>query len=147
MVNDNGNGHEDPGDVVQKEALKSLFHDVRNIQDSGGLFPSSGKSQYQSLLHRVISAILSNDDYRNERKIARWMSLDEPDDAVAALEECFELGMDPTPIIDQIIARSSGPQHELLFKALETLNYSTFTINQELRQKNRNGHKQTPSIS
>lgn len=123
----NGDGF-DPIEGAAEEAFKGAHLDLADFKREDGILTRGGAS-YQSLLHRVISAIKEDKEYRNELKTALWASSDEADNAVAALDECFELHMDPRPIIDQIIARSSGRNHELLAMALQTLTHTTFTTN------------------
>lgn len=119
-VEDNGHG--------AKAELKGPVIDVSALKREDG-FMTRVSPQYQSLLHRVISAIKDNKDYRQELKTALFATSDEADEAVSALDECFALGMDPTPIINQIIARSAGKNHDLLYEALRTLTHTTFTTN------------------
>lgn len=130
--------NEDDGHDVVEEAAKEAFAgtrlDLTKLRREDGILTHPGPGG-QSLLHRVISAIKDNKDYRQELKIALFSSSDEADNAVAALEECFELGMNSTPIIDQIIARSSGQNHDLLFEVLRTLTHTTFTTNYQKGQK------------
>lgn len=117
------NGHDGVG-----ADFKGPILDVSALKREDGLLTRT-TPQYQSLLHRVISAIKDNKDYRQELKTALFATPDEADEAVSALDECFVLGMDPTPIINQIIARSAGKNHDLLYEALRTLTHTTFTTN------------------
>jgi len=126
---DQDNGHEEDGLIIKGPTI-----DVNELKREDGLLTRSSP-QYQSLLHRVITAERDNKNYRQELKTALFVSSDEADEAVSALDECFALGMDPTPIIDQIIARSAGKNHDLLYEALRTLTHTTFTTNY---QKGRN---------
>ena len=127
---DEGNGH----DGLSAD-FKGPIIDVNDLKREDGLLTRS-TPQYQSLLHRVISAIKDNKDYRQELKTALFASPDEADEAVSALDECSVLGMDPTPIINQIIARSAGKNHDLLYEALRTLTHTTFTTNYQKGSKN-----------
>jgi hypothetical protein len=123
---------ENDGYTVEEEEVDKAAHsarlDLSKMRREDGLLTRAGPIS-QSLLHRLITAVEDNRSYRQELKIARWSNTDEADDAVAALEECLELGMDPTPIIDQIIARSSGQNHQLLSMVIDGLTHTTFTTN------------------
>lgn len=137
MPGNDDDGHgivEETVDEAFDESFKGARLDLKKLRRDDGILTRPGPGG-QSLLHRVISAIGDNKDYRQELKIALFNSSDEADNAVAALEECSELGMNSTPIIDQIIARSSGRNHDLLFEVLRTLTHTTFTTNYQKGQK------------
>jgi len=140
-VEDQNNGHNEEEQTEQ--AFKGAILNVNELKREDGILTRTSPN-YQSLLHRVISAVSNNKDYRNELKTALWASSDEADMAVAAIWECDELGMDPTPIIDQIIARSAGRNHELLYEALRTLTHSTFTTNYQGKQNARQNSSRSP---
>lgn len=146
MFDDNGNGHNETlSEGLVKNAAQSAQLDLEEIRERGGIFANLGASQSQSLLHRIITPTRDNKGYRDELKTANWSTPDEADDAVAALEECFELGMDATPIIDQIIARNAGIKHELLRMITETLTHSTFNVNEQKGKYSRGNGKQSNS--
>lgn len=96
----------------------------------------------QSLLHRTISSVKENADFRQELKQLNFMTTDEPDDLISALDECVELGMSETPIMNTALARSAGLHHELLFKVYDTLTHNTFTTNYK---KDAGGNKKPSS--
>jgi hypothetical protein len=123
--NGNGNGF-DPADAALEEAFKGARLSINDVNGENGLLTHSGPVS-QSLLHRIISVDIKN--FENELKTADWGSIEEADLAVAALVECMVLGMDPTPIKWQIIARSSGKNRELIKIVTEAINHSTFTTN------------------
>jgi len=134
--NNGNNGHDESGVKIKGPVI-----DVSELKREDGLLTRSGPNT-QSLLHRAITAVADNKDYRQELKTALFASADEADEAVSALDECFTLGMDPTPIINQIIARSAGQNHDLLYEALRTLTHTTFTTNY---QKDKNNAKSSNS--
>jgi hypothetical protein len=144
-IDQHNNGF-DPEEEAAENAFKGARVNLSELKRGDGIL-TVASSNYQSLLHRVISAIGKNEDYRNELKVALWSNSDEADDAVAAINECNELGMDPTPIIDQIIARSSGKNHELLSRALEALTHTTFTTNYQNQNRRRNNANKTSPLS
>ena len=96
----------------------------------------------QSLLHRTISSIKENAEFRQELKQLNFQNSDEPDDLISALDECEELGMSQTPVINTALARSAGLHHELLFKVYDTLTHNTFTTNYK---KDAGGNKKPSS--
>lgn len=116
-------GHDESG-----VRIKGPIIDTSELRREDGLLARAGPNT-QSLLHRAISAIGDNKDYRQELKTALFATSDEADLAVSALDECFTLGMDPTPIINQMIGRSAGHNHDLLYRALDTLTHTSFTTN------------------
>ena len=126
--------------------FKGPVLDVSALKREDGILTRQ-TPQGQSLLHRVITAIKDNKEYRQELKTALFASADEADEAVSALDECFVLGMDPTPIINQIIARSAGKNHDLLYEALRTLTHTTFTTNYQKGNKNVNPRYSNSPIS
>ena len=137
MENKENNGN---GQGVPEVAFKGAVIDVNELKREDGIMTRAAP-QTQSLLHRVITAEKDNSSYRQELKTALFASSDEADEAVSALNECFVLSMDPTPIIDQIIARSAGKNHELLYEALHTLTHTSFTTNyQNQKGKNNSGY-------
>ncbi len=117
------NGEGEPEILVEGATI-----DLGNLKREDG-FLTQQNSQTQSLLHRILTPPASNKDYRQELKMALFQSTDEADLAVSALDECFTLGMDPTPIIDQIIARSAGVNRDLAMSIMNTLTHTTFTTN------------------
>ena len=132
-------GHDESGVKIKGPVI-----DVNDLKREDGLLTKSSPGT-QSLLHRVITAIGDNKDYRQELKTALFATSDEADEAVSALDECFTLGMDPTPIINQIIARSAGKNHDLLYEALRTLTHTTFTTNYQKGKDNaKNRSSNTP---
>jgi hypothetical protein len=116
----------DPAEAALEDAFDGAKLRFNDLGGENGILTHSGPVT-QSLLHRIISVDLEH--FENELKTADWGSIDEADAAVAALVECIVLGMDPTPIKLQIIARSSGKNRELLKLVTEALNHSTFTTN------------------
>lgn len=143
-----GNGHD--GNIsleeeVVRDAAEEAFTGARvnlaELKRDDGILTRS-QVNTGSLLHRAISAIKGNTDYRDELKVASFVNSDEADEATAAINERITLKLDLTPIVDRIIARSAGRNHELLFKALETLTHSTFTTNY---QKDKHGKPKSSS--
>jgi hypothetical protein len=125
IVENDGHGESDSPEEI---ALRGAFLKVEDLKREDGLITRPQQS-YQSLLHAVIHAIEKNQDYRQELKVALFANSDESDLLVSAIAECHDLGMDETPIIDQMIARSAGKNHDLLYKIFDTLTHSTFTSN------------------
>lgn len=140
--NDGGDGHVEVG-ADGEPRIKGPIIDLDKLQRPDGLLTRIDK-QHQSLLHRVISAERDNTNYRQEIKTALFATSDEADEAVSALDECRILGMDPTPIIDQIIARSAGKNHDLLYEALRTLTHTTFTTNYQKQKHEQRNRSQSP---
>jgi hypothetical protein len=140
--NNDGDGHVEV-DADGQPLIKGPLIDLNKLTREDGLLTKMGP-QHQSLLHRVISAEKENANYRQELKVANYGTTDEADDAVSALDECRTLGMDPTPIIDQIMARSSGKNHDLLYEALRTLTHTSFTTNYQKQKNEQRNRKSSP---
>lgn len=133
MEHDDDDDRHDGGHSLTDHIVRELLLgpdgeiEVSKRGRDGMLQRAAGGSQ--GVILRAMTAIEKNKDYRQEIKVANYGSPDEADMAISALDECSVLGMDPTPIIDQILARSAGRNHELLYEALRTITHTTFTTN------------------
>lgn len=136
----NGNGF-DPAETAAEEAFKGARLKLGDLAGEDGILTKSGPVT-QSLLHRLVSADLEH--IENELKTAAWTNIDEADMAVDAYVECVSLGMDPKPVILQIIARSSGRNRELVRLMVEALTHSTFTTNYQKGRNDSRGGKGSP---
>jgi len=123
MSNDNGF---DPTEQALENAFSGARVHIDDLNGENGLLTHSGPVT-QSLLHRFVSADI--DHVENEFKTAAWGNLDEADIAVDAYIECLDLGMDPKPVLLQLIARSAGKARELVKLMVEALTHSSFTTN------------------
>lgn len=93
----------------------------------------------QGVILKSITAIEDDKDYRQEMKVANFQSPDEADEFTSAINECQVLGMSTTPIVDQMIARSAGVKHGLLFEAFRTLtHFSLYTSDNRKDRKHDN---------
>lgn len=115
----NGNGHSDEpvGPVIDLADLKNRDTLVK-----------AQRQQNIGVLVRAMTAHPSK-EYQQELKLANFQSSDEADDFVAALDECMRLGMDPTPIYNQMLARSAGIKQSLLNSIFDALTHTSFTTN------------------
>lgn len=112
---------EDFEELVGGDPLKEAGREAR-----GALMSNRG-NEHQGVLRYTLNAHV-NKDYRQELKLCNFGSSDEADDFVAALDECLRLGMSPTPIIDQAIARSAGVKHEFVRSVFDALTHQSHSI-------------------
>ena len=97
-------------------------------------------AQNSSLLRYVLDSVTDNKDYRRELKQLRFATTDEADNFITAMQECRELGMDETPILDTALARSAGTGQSLVAMVVDALTHTTFTTNNkpgQYQQKNK----------
>lgn len=124
----NGNGS---GDT---EGLGPVI-DLAQLKHTDGLVRARVQ-QNIGVLVRAMTAHPSK-EYQQELKLANFQTPDEADEFVSALDECMRLGMDPTPIYNQMLARSAGVKQSLLNSIFNTLTHTSFTTNyQKDGQKN-----------
>jgi len=121
--NNDNNGHDESGVKIKGPVI-----DTSELRREDGLLTNTGLKN-QGVIVRAITAITDDKDYRQEMKVAYFKNSDEADLFTSALEENDALGMSRTPLINQMISRSAGENHELLFKALDTITHTTFTTN------------------
>lgn len=109
----------------------------RKAQSS--LMTNRAGNEQQGVLRYTIGSH-TNQDYRQELKLSYFASADEADECVAAINECRILGMDPTPIIDQMHARSADTKHGFLRTVYEALTHQSHSIytnyNRKLKPQN-----------
>ena len=133
-----GNGF-DPAETLVEEAFKGATLRLGDLKGEDGIITKIG-GQNQSLYNRLITADIQN--IANEFKTALYGNTDEADNAVSAYMESIELGLDPTPIILQVLARSSGKNHELIRLITQAMSTTTFSTNYQkekyAERKNRN---------
>lgn len=140
---DNGNG------VFTDED----FNQIVNNQDTGVDLNKDGKGglltakmqQRQGVLVRLLRAH-DNHDLRQDLKLANFKTSDEADEFVSAIDECLVLNMDPTPIIDQMYARSAGEKNDFVRLIIDGLTHTSHTTNTPRPFKDDQGNKNTRSF-
>jgi hypothetical protein len=132
-------------DAEAEEAAKGALIVLDGLKRGNDIY--TPQQNNTSLLHKVISAILDDKDYRIELKTGNFKDSDEADDATAAIDECLALGMELRPVVDRVIARNSGINHQLLRDALEALTHTTFNTNYQKGGKNNDRSKSGSPIA
>lgn len=111
---------------------------------------NSANRNGSGVLQKLITAIESSKDYRQELKTGNFTSLKKAQDAAGAISEALELGdaIGLNQIVDEIIAYKAGQNSALLHEVLEALTHTSFTTNYQgglgnAKAKN-NGRKNSP---
>jgi len=134
--NNNGHGFED---LAATEVFEGAHLDAKRMSRDDGIF-TRGLSQSQSgVLQRAMTAEIKDSDYRQELKTAFFLSTDESDRVVAAINEADRYGCSLKPIVDWLIGRSAGVHGGRLRAIFETISHTTFTTNYTGAKKNRWG--------
>jgi hypothetical protein len=141
-VEDRENGH-NPNEVAEREAIKGAVFNLADLKREDGIL-TRNTQQYQSLLHRLITA--DHKHVPSEFKTALFRNSDEADDAVAAYIEAKDLGLDVEPVLLQVSARSAGVNLQLVRLIMEGLTHTTWTsaTQQQPQQRGRRERSNTP---
>jgi len=136
MYNDNGNGHDIAEEAVE-EAFEGAHLNVRDLKRKDGILTTGLSPAQSGVLQRSMTAISKDADYRQELKTAFFLSTDETDKVVAAINEADRYGCSLKPIVDWLIARSAGVGGGRLKAIFETISHTTFTTNYQGHNKNK----------
>lgn len=146
MAEDTGNGH-DPTEVAATEAFEGAFLDAKKLSREDGIFTRGLSNAQSGVLQRAMTAEIKDADYRQELKTAFFLSTEESDNVVAAINEADRYGCSLKPIVDWLIARSAGIHGGRLRAIFETISHTTFTTNYTGANKNRWWRKKDDSSS
>jgi len=130
MAEEDGNG---------KEPIKGALWDLETLQKEDGIITKAILSQDRSnsgVLQRAMSSIVKNEDYRQELKTAYFTSERKQMQWVLALEELEICGIDPTLLINSLIAMKAGLNGGLQHDIFEALTHTTFNTNYTGKNKN-----------
>jgi len=123
ITEDNGNGS--GGD-------KRAVFDLETIQRPDGIIPTSllnmGRES-SGVLASAMRAIEKNDQYRQELKTGYFTSPTKAMQMVLAIDECREVGIEPTLVVDLLIAQKAGVKGGLLHDIFEALTHTSFSTN------------------
>lgn len=128
-IDTEGNGHTDDEGAVRGPAIK-----LDELKKVDGLLGKRVQQNIGVLVRAMTVHPLS--EAAQELKLAYFQSPDEADEFVSAWDECLRLGMDPTPIYYQMVARSAGIKQNFIMRIFDTLTHTTFTTNYQGRDKN-----------
>ena len=130
----NGDGL-DPGEEATEQAFKGAVLDVSKMKREDGILTKGLSNTQQSVLQRSMTAVTKDKDYRQELKTAFFLSTDESDRVVAAINESDRYGCLRKPIVDWLIARSAGVNGGRLQAIFDTISHTTFTTNYMSKNK------------
>ncbi|NVM23516.1 MAG: hypothetical protein HWN68_17255 [Desulfobacterales bacterium] len=131
MEQHEGNGH---------EPLQGAKFNLEDLQKEDGIIPRMILSQDRShsgVLHKAMSSITKNEDYRQELKTGYFASDRKQMQMVLALDELRECGIDETLVVDLLIAQKAGIKGGLIHAIFEALTHTTLHTNYQGRQGNR----------
>lgn len=136
MFEDEDNGH-GPVDEAEREVFKGALLNVKDMKREDGILTHGLSGAQQGVLQRAMTAEKKDEDYRQELKTAFFLSIDESDRVVAAINESDRYGCSRKPIVDWLIARSAGLNGGRLKAIFETISHTTFTTNYTNPNKHR----------
>jgi len=131
---DDGNGL-DPGEEATEQAFKGAVLDVNKLKREDGILTRGLSNTQSSVLQRSMTAVTKDEDYRQELKTAFFLSTEEADKVVAAINESDRYGCSRKPIVDWLIARSAGVNGGRLQAIFDTISHTTFTTNYMSQKK------------
>ena len=138
---DNGN-NQNNGDG----GIDGALLDLKELKRPDGIFTHGLNNTQQGVLQRAMTAEKKDTDYRQELKTAFFLSTDESDKVVAAINESDRYGCSLKPIVDWLVGRSAGVNGGRLRAIFDTISHTTFTTNYQGANKkhfwsNRNDNK------
>ena len=125
----------DPGQEATEQAFRGAFLDVSKMKREDGILTRGLPNTQSSVLQRSMTAVTKDEDYRQELKTAFFLSTDEADKVVAAINESDRYGCSRKPIVDWLIARSAGVGGGRLKAIFDTISHTTFTTNYMSQKK------------
>lgn len=137
MFEDEGNGDGVVGEAVE-EAFKGAYLNVKDMKREDGIISTAALSRtQQGVLQRAMTAEKKDVDYRQELKTAFFLSTDEADTWVGALNECDRYGCSRKLNLDWLIARNAGVQGGRFKAILEAITHTFFQTNYTGQKHNR----------
>lgn len=140
MEGENGDGHS-VEDMAVEEVFKGAHLNVKDLKRPDGILTHGLSNAQTGVLQRAMTAERKDADYRQELKTAFFLSTEESDKVVAAINEADRYGCSLKPIVDWLIARSAGVHGGRLRAIFETISHTTFTTNYTKANKNHWGNK------
>lgn len=136
MPDNDGDGDGlDPGEEATEQAFKGAILDVNKMKREDGILTKGLSNTQSSVLQRSMTAVTKDADYRQELKTAFFLSTEESDKVVAAINESDRYGCQRKPIVDWLIARSAGINGGRLQAIFDTISHTTFTTNYMSKNK------------
>jgi len=131
---DDGDGL-DPGEEATEQAFQGAKLDVSKMKREDGILTRGLSNTQSSVLQRAMTAERKDEDYRQELKTGFFLSTEEADKVVAAINESDRYGCSRKPIVDWLIARSAGVDGGRLKAIFDTISHTTFTTNYMSQKK------------
>jgi len=114
----------DAADQMVKDVVEESHLTYQELRSKDGLLTRSG-GRSQSLLHRAMSV----GSIVEELKTALFKTVQEPDQAVAALWDAYEKGLYIEPILWTMVARNADINHGYIRDILNTISTTTLNTN------------------
>ncbi len=130
-----GDGNNPELNATLDNALDEVFKGGSSNLDRNRKVITMDSRQYASVLQQALHAIKEDADYRQQLRIARWLSEEDWGSWCNALAECKRYGAPTGWLIDRLIAKSAGVEGGLLKAIFETISHTTFTTNNTMNQK------------
>lgn len=127
---------ENNGDNGEKG--KSALLNLDDLTREDGIISKmalNGNRDSQGVLPKSMTAITENKDYRQELKTGYFTSDRKQMQMVLAIEEMRICGIDPTLVIDLLIAQKAGTNGGLQNAIFEALTHQTINTNYTGKQK------------
>lgn len=119
---------EELNESEMRDLENKLLHRKEEDTGEGNAISSKGGGR-GGVLQQAMSSIDDNKDYRQELKTGFFTSPRKQMQMVLAIDEMRECGIDPTLVIDLLIAQKAGEKGGLLHDIFQALTHSTFTTN------------------
>lgn len=122
-----------------REQTEGAQWDLGTLQREGiisrGALSQGGERS--GVLAKSMSSIVENKDYRQELKTGYFTSVRKQMQMVLAIEEMRMCGIDPTLVIDLLIAQKAGTEGGLMHEIFTALTHTTFNTNYTGKSGNR----------
>lgn len=135
--NNHDGGHtEAPADLSAENILKAPLLKLSDLRKDG-VFNKVDIATTQSVLQRAMSAINKEEDILQEIKTAFFTSTRQQNAFAAVIAYDQRYGIDVWPDIIWLVAHNAGINGARLNSIFDALTHSTFTMNQNNKQKDK----------
>jgi hypothetical protein len=147
----NGNGHKTREEQAKEIAFEGATVSLESLIRRDGMIAESldkGQAQRLGVIQRSITAVNSDDEYRQILKLGRWRSQEHLDKTLNAIAACRTCGAKKALkfILDKITAESAGLNGEALREAFDALTHTSTTYDwRTSNYKGKNGNRDASS--
>lgn len=127
--------------------IPGAFLDLEKMKRPDGILTHALNKGQMGVLQSAMHAESKDEDYRQELKTGFFLSTNESDKVVAAINEAERYGCSLKPIVDWLIARSAGTNGGRLRAVFETISHTTFTTNYQGKNNNKGWNNDKSSRS